>query len=552
MNKQEGNTVKRILCLLLVLLFIAFSAVAEPIYSAGTYSAEAPGFGGPVKLEVEVTEDSIASVVVTEHTETVQIGSLAVDLLPGIISESQTLADTVTGATFTSNAILRATEDALRQAGAGDDQIAALKENLPAAAAPEDCETDILVIGAGAAGMGAAITAADEGVPVILLEKMDITGGTTRLSDGCIWGVGSDTYAALQQEFPDYNWSYTAEDIAKHVREYSGGILRNPELLIRIAENSAYFLDYAVANGNAMMHYMTPSNQVNRPYWRTALTANSGHGVAEVLTNMVSERPIDLRLANRATHLLTDEDGNVIGCEVESAGGSYTIKAKKVILATGGIAYNDELMAQYCAGDYENSIKIASVSNTGDGQLMGVEVGGRIVGEGALGITCIGFDPSTNASLWNPFLHVNTKGEKIMRSDQYYPKVQEIINDQEGGEVYTIYGSDSYNTETLESFVARGLMKKADSVEELAEALGIDADGLVATLEKYNAAASAGIMDEFGSEPSTIKPVTQAPFYGCRRSACIMGTIPGLEVDTMLRVVREDGTPIGNLMPPVK
>ncbi|MBP3655381.1 MAG: FAD-dependent oxidoreductase [Clostridia bacterium] len=466
--------------------------------------------------------------------------------MPEVIVGGQTLADTVSGASITANAIIRATEDALRQAGADDAQIALLKSTVPAVEVPQNNETDILVIGAGAAGMGAAITAADEGASVILLEKLDITGGTARLSGGCIWGPGSKAYTDMQAVFPDVQLSFTPEDIMEHIAGYCG-VVRNEALFLNLAKNSPYMLDYAVENGHELMQYLTNSNQVARPEWRTIVPKYAGAGVAQTLTKMVGERAIDLRLATEATRLLTDESGAVIGAEAVVGGQTYEIKAKKVILATGGFTFNKEMMAQYCEGDYENSVDIASVGNTGDGHRMGVEVGGYIVGEGALGITCIGYNPSTNATLWNPFLHVNVKGEKIMRSDQYYPKVQEIINDQEKGEVYTIYGSDSYNVDTLEGLVARGLLKKADTIDELAAALGIDAEGLKATLDVHNKCAAEGTTDEFGSAPASIKPVTQGPFYGCRRSACVMGTIPGLAVDENLKVLREDGTAIENL-----
>lgn len=539
---------KKLVTVILALALCLSGAYAEgALYTPGTYAAQAPGFGGAVNVEVTVSENAIESVVIGENAETVEIGTLASDLLPGIIVGNQTLADGVSGATFTSNAILRATESALKAAGASDETIAALKANAPVAEIPAQNEADILVIGAGAAGMGAAITAADEGASVILIEKLDITGGTTRLSDGCIWGVGAKEMAKVQANFPELNLSFSSKDIVTHIREYNS-VVRNEALLERLADHSAYMMDYAVENGLEFRQtYVTPSNQINRPHWRTLLSATSGAGVAKVLTKMVGERAIDLRLGTKATKLIVDENGAVTGAEVEVAGGSYAIKAKSVILATGGFTFNKDMMAKYAPGDYENSIDIACVGTTGDGHNLGVEVGGYIVGEGALGITCIGYDPSTNASLWNPFLHVNTKGQKVARSDQYYPKMQEIINDQEKGEVYTIYGSDSYDVASLETFVARGMMKKADTLEELCAQLGIDAEGLKATLERHNAAALSGGIDDFGSVPATVKPVTEGPYYGCRRSACIMGTIPGLAVNEQLKVIREDGSVIENL-----
>lgn len=513
-------------------------------YQPGTYTGSGIGFHGVVEVEVTVDENSITNVAVTAQTETTYVGTVALDTLPQMIVENQSLADTITGATFSSNALKYAVKDALTQAGASEAHLETLSTNKKISSIPADNDADILIIGAGGAGMSAALEAADSGLDVILIEKQGMTGGSTRLSGGTIWAIGSEQNDIFCGKIPDC-YSYTPEDVVAHIEEYCG-IVRNPEILLKVGRISGETLDNFCKDGYTIV-YPTQNNQVAHTNWYSLCTKDAGAGTANYLTSYVLDRDIDLRLNTRATELLTNEAGAVIGAKVLCDAGEYTITAKKTILATGGFTHNADMMAEYCEGDYENSIYCAAVGSTGDGHIMGTSVGGYLIGEGALGITCVSNRVGTEVALWNPFFHVNAAGEKIMRSDEYYPKAQEIINDQTNGLAFTIYGSDSYSVDTLEAYTAAGLMTKADTLEELAAALGIDPVGLVQSVKEHNDCIVAGTTDTFGSNPTTMKPITQAPYYGCRRTATIMGTIAGLAVNDNFHVLRQDGTTVENL-----
>ena len=134
-----------------------------------------------------------------------------------------------------------------------------------------------------------------------------------------------------------------------------------------------------------------------------------------------------------------------------------------------------------------------------------------------------------------------------MRSDEYYPMEQKIITAQPEGKVFAIYGSDTASVDALESVVARGLAVKADTLEALAQELGINAEGLAAAVEENNACVDAGTADALGGDPAFLKPIKEGPYYGMRRDATVMGTIPGLIVDEDLKVLDAEGQPIGNL-----
>lgn len=173
---------KKLVILIASLLIIAVTAGMAETYTPGVYSAEANGNNGPVVVEVTVTEDVITAVEVKEHQETPGICDVAMERLPKAIVDGQTLAiDTVSGATNSSNAILQAAEAALAAAGA---DIEALKTASGAEkeGKVEEREVDVLVIGAGGSGMAAATTLFEQGVNVLLIDKMAQAGGATSLT----------------------------------------------------------------------------------------------------------------------------------------------------------------------------------------------------------------------------------------------------------------------------------------------------------------------------------------------------------------------------------
>ena len=189
---------KKLLSILLALLMLASVPALAQGYTAGTYAAEAAGNNGPVAVEVTVTADAITAVTVTAHAETPGLSDAPISRIPAAIVEGQTLAvDVVAGATNTSAAILKAAEDCLTQAGA---DIEALK--IAAASAEKELtvterEVEALVIGAGGSGMAAAITLMEEGVDVLLIDKMPTAGGATALT-GALANGGMSNQQAIR------------------------------------------------------------------------------------------------------------------------------------------------------------------------------------------------------------------------------------------------------------------------------------------------------------------------------------------------------------------
>lgn len=175
---------KKSMAILLTLLLVLFGTTAwAQSYTAGVYTAQANGNNGPVTVEVEVNDSEILNVRVTDHAETAGLSDAPIERIPAEIVEGQTLAvDTVSGATNTSNAILKAAEDALAQAGADIEALKVAKEKTDTACEVTERHVQALVIGAGGSGLAAAITLQEQGVETLVVDKMASAGGATALT----------------------------------------------------------------------------------------------------------------------------------------------------------------------------------------------------------------------------------------------------------------------------------------------------------------------------------------------------------------------------------
>lgn len=515
------------------------ASAPDSAYTPGIYEGTGTGFWGPITVSLELSENAIEKITVTDHRETENIGTLAIEPILQSILDNQSLADVITGASFTSRGVTSAVKNALTEAGVSDTKIHELESAEIKMETPQDTETDVLVVGSGAAGMLAALTACDEGASVILVEKLSLPGGSTKLSGGAVWELGAQETAVYAD--------YSAKDILDLFEEYAGPV-NNPSVLLTLAEGTKDSVEYIRSNHFQFRDdYLVTSNQRARPDYRSLSAKGSGAGLAGQLYSFIQERDIDVRFNSRAAELILEDGQSVNGVRIETPSGTYTIKAQKVILATGGYAYNHDMLEAYAPGTYVNNTFSANPGSEGDGHRMGLEAGGVIVGEGVLGITQIDTRPGTEVTLWNPPFIVNQNGERFMAGDEYYPRQQQLITAQPEGLAYAIYDANWHDQETLEKFTEMGYVIKADSLEELAAALNINETELLASVQANNAAVSDNATDAFGTDPDYIFPLDTAPYYGYRRSANIMGTIAGLKVDESMHVLNEEDKPIGNL-----
>lgn len=517
------------------------------VYKAGTYTAKAKGNNGDVTVAVVFDSTSIVSVTVKEHKETQGISDPAIERIPQDIVKGQTLAvDVVSGATNSSNAILTAVEDCVKQAG-GD--VGALK--VAAVADSEsrqetELTTDVVIIGAGGTGLAAAGSAFENGAKVVVLEKQANVGGSTALSGGAVAATG--TRFQKEQGIED-----TAEDWMKLWKERQS--TSNPDSQYPDYDRVSKFMEDAVETTHWLVDNMNHKyTKVEGfgvdPVARLHYPEAGGASVIANLEKTVREQGIDILLETKATELLLNEQGDVVGVKAESREGALIIHAKKVIIASGGFAKSEELMNRFLPQLVEDmDISAAAAGSTGDGILMAEKAGAALYEDPwFIGLGMTSRIPELAALDWDPTkILVNERGERFFNENSHYAIVTNKVlsNDQ----VWMVLDSSEANAEVVKSI--EGMLPNAElatgnTVQEIAEAMQVPADALVSTLNVFNDGVASG-KDPFNKEKEMLVAVNKGPFYAIKFYPRTMGTFGGVKVDEQYRVLKPDGSAIANL-----
>ncbi|SHJ84863.1 fumarate reductase flavoprotein subunit [Geosporobacter subterraneus DSM 17957] len=396
----------------------------------------------------------------------------------------------------------------------------------------EDITADVLVIGGGGAGLVSAITAAENGVKVILVEKMPAVGGNTIISATGI--TASDT-----QLHKDSGISFTVEDHYKRTIETGKGLA--DEKLVRVlVENSSAAYDWLVSLG---LSYKIQSPE--EPFW---IVPTEGHYGAELVKALQAEagkhKNLEIKLNTKATELITEE-GKVVGAKVEGQGGEYVINAKAVILATGGLNNAPEMIAEYNPNYKGVHTEMTTPGPTGDGIKMAAAVGAQLRHMDLFQMRPL----SSNGNWYKEVviseegkggILVNLDGDRFVdETMKTWDLASEILKQKEGT-AYIIFDNDVYETKEGKKTVEKGKGVKADTIEELAAQLGLDPAKLKATVDAYNA----------GQDPFNRKAmgkVTTAPFYGIKTLPSSHYTMGGVAINENAQVLKEDGSVIEGL-----
>jgi len=404
--------------------------------------------------------------------------------------------------------------------------------------------TDIVVVGSGVAGLAAAIEAADNGAKVILLEKNEKTGGASSFSGGEAIAAGTDMQKA---DGIDDRW----ENLADYwITKGEGRI--NEAMVRGIASNAPATINWMKTNGVAFMeHLQTPTSQPWANPKRTHKTANgAGTGFTEPLTATAQKKGVTVWTATPATGLIT-EGGAVTGVTaITSSGQALTIKAKQVILATGGYDSNDELMKQYSPlivargylGDAHN----------GDGLLWARSLGSPIIAGGGGVVLTINYNlmaPNSDIDPYGIYLYVDINGNRFMNEAEYWFSRSRKVLDLPERAYYAVLDSKALASGIgIEQGVENNTAVKADTLDELAAKMGCDASLLKATVAKYNQAAAAGRDDEFGKAAEKLTAIDRAPFYATRcEFNSNSGSFGGPQINDNCQVLGADGKPIAGL-----
>ena len=533
---------------LAALLLVSAGAMAM---TAGTYEAEANGIGGAVKVAVTVSETAIESVEVVSHSETAGISDPAIEKIPAAIVEGQTLAvDVVAGASVTSGAILSAVEQALTEAGADVEALKVKAETEAVAGETVEMTADVVVIGAGGAGVAAAVEACDAGAKVVLLEKMPAIGGTTATSQGLVGGYESKFTKEMDVH-------YTFEEMYQNLMSNASYRL-DPKLTGITIEKSGETIDWMADRLGMNFYQVTVGyGPLTMMHW----IENAGAGMKTAMEATLEGSDVELMLETCATELLMNEDGSVKGVKAERGADTVIVYADSVVITTGGYANNPELTERLDpekAGTYG----IGFVGSTGDGIIMASNVGAALTHTGDM--MCVlkdyeimsehnGTSATANVSSFisrdntvllgaNGKRFVNEKDIGYMTQKLNSPVFDQMHKDGLGY-VWAISDKDSLEAKG----VKRGLDMEfitADTFEELAAKMGLDEAAVVETLTNYNSYCETGHDPEFGR---LLLAKLEAPYCAVKVVPCEIITYGGIARNENAEVIRADGTVIEGL-----
>ena len=496
------------------LLLSGSTALAGEAASDGDYSVVCNGFYGDFDMTVTIADGKISAISAEENQETPELGGKAIAILTEAMIENNTSGvDGVSGATITSAMFKRAVSAALDEAGAPEEMKAPVET---AEKTSETISCDVLVMGSGVAGLSSAILAATNGADVVVIEKQDIPGGSSVTSAGIV-------YAPVDEgDIPTM--------VSYYMERANGNA--NEELLQFFADNALDTIDWLENDLDVQWMMTVPAGTAPEPRARFSMTAEGVGMTGAALVNPMLERleelGVPIMTGVEGTELILDEDGAVCGAKAESKQADYEIAAKAVILATGGFDASKEMKAEY-SPIAENDFPLSSKGNVGDGINMGMAVGAASEFKGGV----IGFDfvdgtlPASGMNAVAMYCNSYVQPDGTFVSDVIdYPITYTAIKELGVDHFYGLY--DAKGAESAEAAVAVGFGWKGETVEELAEATGMDPEKLADAIEQGTG-------------------LEEAPFYAVMVKPTTIGSMGGLVIDTDAQVLSENGEPIPGL-----
>lgn len=514
-------------------------------FTAGTYTGTTQGMNGELTVEVTFDADSITDITVKDQVETYGIGygmtTTPVEVMPGKMVGAQSVnVDSITGATITSMAIKRAVTDCIKQAGGDADAMAEVHDPQEY---EENMEADVVVVGGGAAGLSAAITAAEAGADVVLIEKQGITGGSTARSGGKVLAAG--TPWQTKQDFED-----SPEQMYDYLMGFSKGLI-NEKLLKNFCDNSAQNLAWLEEVGMKVKD-VEPIHSSLTP-WRVHNSEGgggqtSGHGgqITVPLTERAEELGVRFVYNTSGKELITSDDGSVKGVKAETADGkAITVHGKAVILATGGFASSEEMMARYKDFLPSNKNTTVPAGNIGEGLLMAEAIGAKnFESDGAqlvyVSYTCgVGINEESG-------LIVSAAGQRVVNEWSYQSHVAEALAQAKSPMGYYI-ATDNDPNATVQYGITLDSTVKAASIEELAGELNMDPDVLKATVDRYNELCEKGEDEDFGKPAEYMVPLEGDTYYAIAMNPGSSATFGGLSLNEKSQVLDTEDNPIKGL-----
>ncbi len=528
---KEVGIVKKLISVLLTLLLATTSVFALAADGETVFEGEGSGYGGKLRLEVVLEGDEMTDIRIVEDHESSPVMTRAFPVIRERILEAQTpVVDSVSAATFTSYAVKSAVADALTKAGKEVEKITfATTGPVEEAKELEPVHTQIVIVGGGPAGLAAAIGAKESGAEdVILVEKLDILSGNGKFDMNFFDLINSKAQKGAGVE-------YTVEQFIAD-KENAGN---TPERLKVWAEGENELDAWLRSFGVELNHNYGGTNHM------AEADAYAGEHIQDGMEARVKALGVDVRTGTKGVDFLFDGD-KVVGVKVQRKNETYDIFADAVILATGGFSANKELLAKYAPGaeTVETSNQMGA---TGDFVPLFEQYGFKTANMDKLSIFKLIIKNRRDLTgAGDGFILVNEKGERFADESSSGLGLAHAILDQ--GKVFYIYDQNLYESAyRLQKHNKLGYHVKADTLDELAEQLGVDAAGLKASVDAFNKAVEGEAADPFRKEAFTRKFKAEGPYYGVQVESAIHMTKGGVVANEKAQVLNNDDAVVEGL-----
>ena len=558
---------------------------------SGDFTGTAKGFGGDVSVTLTLTDGAITGCTAEGKDETEGVGSQAIAKMPGEIAENGSIAvDGVSGATITSTAIKEAAAAALTAAGLNPDDYKTAVENN-ATAEDSTVDADVVVVGAGGAGMTAAITAAGEGKSVVILESQSMVGGNSVRATGGMnaaktvyqdeneFGESAGVEKTLKTAAEKYADNETITALAKTVSEQwaayqanptgyfdsvelmeldtmiGGKGINDPELVETLCANSADAIDWLDEHGITLHNVSSfggaSVKRIHRPVNAEGKTVSVGSYMIPLLQENCEKAGVKMMLDTTATEILTDANGAAVGVKATGASGeTVTVNAKAVVLATGGFGANLDMVVKY-----KPELKGFMTTNAPGIQGQGIEMA-QAIGAATVDMDQIQIHPTVEANT-AALITEGLRGDGAILINEEGQRFIDEVGTRDVVSAAEIAQTGSYSWLVVDqamadaSSVIQGYIKKGYTVtgatyEELGKAMGVDAAAFAETMEKWNGYVEAKNDPDFG-RTSFANPLNTAPYYAVKVTAGVHHTMGGLKINANTEVLNEKGEVIPGL-----
>ena len=558
---------------------------------SGDFTGTAKGFGGDVSVTLTLTDGAITGCTAEGKDETQGVGSEAIAKMPGEIAESGSIAvDGVSGATVTSTAIKEAAAAALTAAGLNPDDYKTAVEKT-GSAEDSTVEADVVVVGAGGAGMTAAITAAGEGKSVVILESQSMVGGNSVRATGGMnagktvyqdeneFGESAGVEKTLKTAAEKYADNETITALAKTVSEQwaayqanptgyfdsvelmeldtmiGGKGINDPELVETLCANSADAIDWLDEHGITLHNVSSfggaSVKRIHRPVNAEGKTVSVGSYMIPLLQENCEKAGVKMMLDTTATEILTDANGAAVGVKATGASGeTVTVNAKAVVLASGGFGANLDMVVKY-----KPELKGFMTTNAAGIQGQGIEMA-EAIGAATVDMDQIQIHPTVEANTaaliteglrGDGAILINEEGQRFIDEVGTRDVVSAAEIAQTGSYSWLVVDQAMVDASSvIQGYIKKGYTVTGATYEELGKAMGVDAAAFAETMEKWNGYVEAKNDPDFG-RTSFANPLNTAPYYAVKVTAGVHHTMGGLKINANTEVLNEKGEVIPGL-----